>query len=662
MPDISPVYSREMFLPVSKDDMTSRGMWWYDFLVVSGDAYVDHPTFGPAVIARYLEHLGYRVAFLAQPDWKTCDDFLAMGKPKLGVLIGAGNLDSMVAHYTAAKKPRSEDYYSPGKKAGLRPDRASIVYANRAREAFPDTPIIIGGLEASLRRFAHYDYWDDKVRHSVLLDSGADLLVYGMGERPIAEIAALLKKKTPISEITKVNGTAYIAKTSEGLPENTVTLPSFDDVKNDKKQYAIAARLEFEEHDAIRGRTLVQSHGDKKLLVCNPPALPLNSKELDLISELPYTHWYHPMYDDVGGVPAIEEVRFSVSYNRGCFGGCSFCALAMHQGRMVTARSSDSVVKEVKLMTTFPDFKGYINDVGGPTADFGHYSCKKQEKHGMCRDRNCLTPEPCPNLDPDHSGLVNLYRRLRSIEGIKKIFIRSGVRYDYMLEDKSDDYFRELCKYHVSGQLRVAPEHCVDSVLAYMGKPSIGVYEKFLDKYYRLSDKYGKEQYAVPYLMSSHPGSTLEDAIKLAEYLNSKHRQPEQVQDFYPTPGTLSTAMYYSELDPFTLKPIFVAKTYEEKKLQRALLQWKRPDNRPFVIKALKRCGREDLIGFGPNCLVRPDYSPKKKTAASKKPEEKKEEPEKKNKKPEYKAGWAKPKAKKNARPVKSGAKGGRKK
>jgi len=660
------------FLPVSKEDMNERGWWWYDFLIVTGDAYVDHPTFGAAIISRVLEKAGYRVAVLAQPDWHSASDFAAMGRPKLGVLIGAGNLDSMVAHYTAAKKRRSEDAYSPGKRMGLRPDRATIVYANHAREAFPDLPIIIGGLEASLRRFAHYDYWDDAVRRSVLVDSGADLLVYGMGETATKEIAALLKKKVPVREITGVRGTAYLTRT----PPQGVNLPSFDDVRTDKRAYARATMTEYAEHDPIRGRTLLQPHGDRTLVV-NPPAMPLNTRELDEVAELPYARTYHPMYEAMGGVPAIEEVRFSITHNRGCFGACNFCALAFHQGRMVTARSEASVLREGEILTKFPDFKGYISDVGGPTANFRHASCKKQLEHGMCANRNCLSPEPCPNLDPDHSSYLSLLRKLRALPGVKKVFVRSGIRYDYMLEEQNSEFFSELVKYHVSGQLRVAPEHCVDKVLDFMGKPHIGVYEKFLDKYRRLNARYEKEQFAVPYLMSSHPGCTLNDAIELACYLNRQRRQPEQVQDFYPTPGTISTCMYYTGLDPRTMQTIYVARTFEDKCLQRGLLQWRKPEMRRSVVTALKKAGREDLIGFGPECLIRPDYSPKKRGAAksagansegavsggrgtpaktargaSRAPAAAQEKP----KKPEYKAGWAKPKPKKNARPGKSGS------
>ncbi len=642
------------FLPISKEDMHARGWWWYDFLLVTGDAYVDHPTFGAAVIGRVLEAEGYRVAVLAQPDWHSAADFAAMGRPKLGVLIGAGNLGSMVAHYTAEKKRRSEDFYSPGKRAGLRPDRAVIVYANRAREAFPDCPIIIGGLEASLRRFAHYDYWDDAVRRSVLADSGADLLIYGMGESAVREIAAALRKKRPVGEITEVRGTAYLTKT----PPEGLSLPSFEQVRDDKRSYARAAMTESAEHDPVRGRRLLQPHGDRTLVV-NPPAPPLDGEALDAVAELPYTRTYHPVYEPMGGVPAIEEVRFSITHNRGCFGGCNFCALAFHQGRMVTARTEESVVREAVALTKLPDFKGYISDVGGPTANFRHPSCAKQLEKGMCPHRACLCPEPCPNLDADHSDYLRLLRRLRSLPGVKKVFIRSGIRYDYLLEDRGSPFLAELVQYHVSGQLRVAPEHCVDSVLDFMGKPRIGVYEQFLDKYRRLNERCGKEQFAVPYLMSSHPGCTLNDAVELACYLNRQRRQPEQVQDFYPTPGTLSTCMYYTGLDPRTMASIYVARDPEEKRMQRALLQWRRPENRRTVRDALKKAGREDLIGYGPDCLVPPEKGAKPAPKNAKNPQKSAgTAPAEKPKKTEYKSGWARPKPKKNARPATRGKRG----
>lgn len=638
------------FLPVSREDMESRGWWWYDFLLVTGDAYVDHPSFGTAVIGRVLEAAGYRVAVLAQPDWHSAEAFRAMGRPRLGVMVGSGNLDSMVAHYTAAKKRRSEDFYSPGKKAGLRPDHAVIVYANRAREAFPGLPVIIGGLEASLRRFAHYDYWDDKVRRSALMDAGADILVYGMGEYASLEIARRLRKKEAVESIRDVRGTAVLLPEGEDPAFDSVELPSFEAVRDRAEDYALATRIEYTEHDPIRGRALIQAHEGRRLLV-NPPALPLDTKELDRVAELPYTRQYHPMYESMGGVPAIEEVKFSVIHNRGCFGGCNFCSLAFHQGRMVTSRSHESLVREVTALTKLPDFKGYINDVGGPSANFRRPSCQKQLKHGMCPQRRCLAPEPCPNLDADHSDYLALLRKLREIPGIKKVFVRSGIRYDFMLEDKSGEFFSELVKHHISGQLKVAPEHCIDSVLDYMGKPHIGVYEKFMDKYRRLNDRYSREQYVVPYLMSSHPGSRLQDAVALAEYLNRTGRQPEQVQDFYPTPGTISTCMYHTGLDPMTMEPVYVAKDRHEKAMQRALLQWKRPDKRPLVIQALKEAGREDLIGYGPGCLVRPEAGPRRpkprKTAEGAKAAKPVKTPESPAKKPQRKAGWAKAKPKK---------------
>jgi len=596
------------FLPVSKEDMVSRGWYSYDFLVVTGDAYVDHPSFGSAVIARVLEDEGFKVAVLAQPAWHDDAAFLAMGRPRYGVFIGAGNLDSMVAHYTAAKKRRSEDFYSPGKKTGLRPDRASIVYANRAREAFgKDMPIVIGGLEASLRRFAHYDYWDDRVRRAILFDAPADLLVYGMGETATREIAKRLKRKIKPSAIRDVRGTAFLAPDDRFCTfEKKLTLPSFEAVESDKRAYADATRVEYEEHDPVRGRALCQSC-EGRCLIVNPPQMPLSAEELDRVAGLPYTREPHPMYDALGGVSAIEEVRFSVIHNRGCFGGCNFCALAFHQGRMVTSRSHTSVVSEVEAMTHHPLWKGYVSDIGGPTANFEHPSCQQQLKNGMCAKKRCLAPTPCKNLDADHSDYVKLLRELREIPGVKKVFVRSGVRYDYLLCDKKNEFLPELVNYHVSGQLKVAPEHCVDSVLDYMGKPHIEVYERFMQKYTGMNQKCGKEQYVVPYLMSSHPGSTLSDAVALAEYLQKRGRQPEQVQDFYPTPGTISTCMYYTGLDPETMKPVYVAKTPHEKDMQRALLQWKRPDKRRLVIEALKQAGREDLIGYGQNCLVRPD-------------------------------------------------------
>jgi uncharacterized radical SAM protein YgiQ len=594
------------FLPVSRADMTDRGWYYYDFLVVTGDAYVDHPSFGAAVISRVLEADGYRVAVLAQPNWKNVDDFLAMGRPRYAVLVGAGNLDSMVAHYTAAKKRRSEDFYSPGKQVGLRPDRAVIVYANRAREAFPGLPVIIGGLEASLRRFAHYDYWEDKVRRAVLFDAQADMLVYGMGETATREIARRLAAGESTAAMTGIRGTGYVAKDTSGCPYSLVECASYEEVTESKRAYAEANMIQYNEHDPVRGRAIAQRCGNR-VLVINPPMMPLNRKEFDRVSALPYTRQWHPMYDDMGGVPAIEEVRFSVIHNRGCFGACNFCSLAFHQGRMVTSRSHESVIQEVKAFTKHPLFKGYVHDVGGPTANFRNPSCKNQLKNGLCKNRNCLTPEPCRNLNASHADYLALLRKLRNIPGVKKVFIRSGIRFDFLLQDKDNTFFAELVKYHISGQLKVAPEHCIDSVLDYMAKPHNAVYVRFMEKYRTMNKKYSKDQYLVPYLISSHPGSTLNDAVALAEYLNRTGRQPEQVQDFYPTPGTLSTCMYYSGLDPRTMQPVYVARTPKEKAMQRALLQWKRPDKRRLVIEALRTAGREDLIGYGKKCLIRPD-------------------------------------------------------
>ena len=604
------------FLPVSKADMEARGWDWYDFLIINGDAYVDHPSFGGVVIARTLEAEGYRVAFLPQPDWHSADAFLAMGKPRLAVMLSSGNLDSMVAHYTAAKKRRRQDAYSPGYQTGLRPDRAVIVYANRVREAFSDTPLIIGGLEASLRRFAHYDYWSNQVRRAILFDARADLLIYGMGEAATLEIAAQLNAGVPVSDITTVRGTSFAAREREACVYPWVEVPSYEEVKADKMAYAEANQVEYEEHDPVRGKAILQKHGNR-WLVTNPPQMPLSTKELDRIAELPYVREPHPMYDAMGGVPSIEEVRFSVTHNRGCIGGCNFCALAFHQGRMMTCRSHESVIREVTALTHHPGFKGYIHDVGGPTANLRHPSCKKQLKEGVCAKRVCLAPKPCPNLDADESDYVALLRKLRKIPGIKKIFIRSGIRYDYMLCDKRDTFFRELVQYHVSGQLKVAPEHCINSVLDYMGKPHIEVYERFQQKYNALNKNAGKKQFLVPYLMSSHPGSTLQDAVALAEYLNASHRLPEQVQDFYPVPGCLSTCMYHTGIDPRTMKPVYVATDPHEKALQRALLQWKVPENWKLVREALQKAGREDLIGFDARCLIRP-YPPRAKKVGEK--------------------------------------------
>jgi len=594
------------FLPVSAADMAARGWEWYDILLVTGDAYVDHPSFGTAVIGRVLENAGYRVAVLAQPDWHSAEAFAAMGRPEVGVFINAGNLDSMVAHYTAAKKPRSEDFYSPRRKAGLRPDRACIVYANRAREAFPGVKLLLGGLEASLRRFAHYDYWEDKVRRSVLVDARADILIYGMGETATLQAADRMRDGRPLYGI---RGSCVMLQKP---PKDAVVLPSWEEVAGDKTLYAKATRIENAQHDPIRGRTLCQGHGDRYLTVY-PPAMPLTTAELDAVAALPYTREPHPMYDAMGGVPAIEEVRFSVIHNRGCFGGCNFCSLAFHQGRMVTSRSHESVIAEVEAMTRHPLWKGYVSDVGGPTANFRRPSCDKQLKDGMCPLKHCLAPEPCRHLVADHGDYLALLRKLRAIPGVKKVFVRSGVRFDYVLYDKNSPFLSELVRYHVSGRLKVAPEHCVDSVLGYMGKPPAEVYERFMARYGSLNDRYGKEQFLVPYLMSSHPGSTLSDAVELALYLKRHNARPEQVQDFYPTPGTISTCMYYTGIDPVTMKSVYVPRSPREKAMQRALLQYAEPRNAPLVRQALRECGREDLIGTGKDCLVRPERAERRK-------------------------------------------------
>ncbi|MCL2627357.1 MAG: YgiQ family radical SAM protein [Oscillospiraceae bacterium] len=596
------------FLPVSREDMRNRDWYYYDFLLITGDAYVDHPSFGAAVIGRVLEAKGYRVAILPQPDYTNENEIKEMGRPRYAVLITAGNLDSMVAHYTAAKKPRSDDYYTPGKIAGKRPDRAVTVYSKLARSAFPDLPIIIGGLEASLRRFAHYDYWDDKVHPPILFTANADIVVYGMGETAIIEIAKRLSEKEDIKNLTDIRGTGYI---SDALPADetssfgAVTCYSFEEVAKDRYAYACAAFTQHEEHDPVRGKAIIQPFGGKALII-NPPAKTLSTKELDEIYDLPYTREVHPMYEEQGGVSAIDEVRFSIIHNRGCFGNCNFCALAFHQGRVVASRSHESVIAEAEKMTHHPEFKGYIHDVGGPTANFRRPSCKKQQGAGMCKTKSCLGASPCENLDTDHTDYLQLLRKLKAIKGIKKVFIRSGIRFDYLLLDKSGEFFAQLVKDHISGQLKVAPEHCVDTVLGYMGKPKNEIYEQFKEKYAKLNKRYEKDQYLVAYLLSSHPGSTLNDAIRLAEYLNKQGWQPEQVQDFYPTPGTISTCMYYTGLDPRTMKPIHVPKTKKEKTMGRALLQWKNPKNRSIIEAALKEAGREDLIGFKKHCLIRP--------------------------------------------------------
>ena len=595
------------FLPLSRADMDARGWDRPDFVYVTGDAYVDHPSFGVSIISRVLEAEGFRVAILSQPDYKTAESFKEYGRPRLGFLVTAGNIDSMVAHYTAAKRKRTYDYYSAGGKMGNRPDRATIVYCNRIREAYGDVPVIIGGLEASLRRFAHYDYWDDKVRRSILVDSRADILTYGMGENILRRIAKLLDKGVPIRKIRDVRGTCYLCKTEE---QEQIHFPvaatfNYDDLKTDKRKYAEAFGVQYKNQDAINGKAICEIY-DNKLLVQNPPMPPLEREELDAVYALPYTRTYHPSYEKDGGVPGIEEVRFSVTHNRGCFGACNFCALAFHQGRTVRSRSIESVVAEAKQITEMPDFKGYIHDVGGPTANFRYPACKKQLEHGVCANRKCLAPKPCPNLIADHTEYIELLKEIEKLPKVKKVFIRSGIRFDYLLADPDDAFFRKLVKDHVSGQLKVAPEHCASPVLRCMGKPDFHVYETFRKKYFELSKECGKEQYLVPYLMSSHPGSTLNEAIDLALCLKRDHYAPEQVQDYYPTPGTASTVMFYTGINPMDMKPVHVVTDYHEKQLQRALLQFNRPENADLVREALTKAGRTDLIGFGPECLVRP--------------------------------------------------------
>ncbi len=586
--------------------MEARGWYYCDFLLVTGDAYIDHPSFGTAIISRVLEAEGFRVAILSQPRFTDEQDFLVMGRPRYAVLVNAGNIDSMVAHYTAARKRRHDDAYTPGGLGGKRPDRAVTVYAMLARRAFPDVPVIIGGLEASLRRFAHYDYWSDQVMPSVLSSSGADALMYGMGERAIVQLAKNLKAgKKGNARFADIRGMGYFAHPGDEIPFPSIECPSYEAVCADKAAYARSVKLQYDQADHIHGKAVLQAHG-KRIFVQNPPSLPLSTAEMDAVYGLPYQRTYHPSYEALGGVPAIQEVQFSIIHNRGCFGACNFCALAFHQGRYVQSRSHESVLQEACQIAQHPDFKGYIHDVGGPTANFRFPACAKQDKHGLCTDKRCLFPEACKNLQADHRDYLTLLRKLREIPGVKKVFVRSGLRYDYMMADENDEFFLELVKYHISGQLKVAPEHMSSNVLYYMGKPSFSVYEKFRERYQRINEKLGKKQYLVPYLMSSHPGATLDDAILLAQYLNRIGYMPEQVQDFYPTPGTLSTAMYYTGLDPRTMKPVYVARTPEEKAMQRALLQWRRPDKRPIVLAALKKAGREDLIGFGKECLLRP--------------------------------------------------------
>ncbi len=594
------------FLPITRAECDALGWGTPDFVFVSGDAYVDHPSFGTAIITRVLENAGFTVAVLPQPDYKSCEDFKRFGKPRLGFLVSAGNIDSMVAHYTVSKKRRSYDYYSAGGKMGNRPDRAVIVYCNRIREAYGDVPIIIGGLEASLRRFAHYDYWDNKIRRSILVDSRADILTYGMGESIILRLAKLLDRGVPIKKIRSERGCVYLCKREDEVSFPVAEEFDFNVIKEDKREYARAFGVQYKNQDAIYGKAIVEYYDNKKL-VQNPPAFPLERHELDAVYALPYARSYHPVYEKDGGVPAISEVKFSITHNRGCFGGCNFCALAFHQGRSVRSRSIESVVGEARLITELPDFKGYIHDVGGPTANFRHPACDKQLKDGVCKDRKCLVPTPCKNLKADHSEYIELLNQIQALPRVKKVFIRSGIRFDYMLCDNSDAFFKKLVYEHVSGQLKVAPEHCSSNVLRYMGKPDITTYNKFYKKYFELCHKAGLEQYLVPYLMSSHPGSTINDAVELALYLKNMGCSPEQVQDFYPTPGTASTVMYYTGINPLDMKAVYCPTDYREKQMQRALLQYGKPENRNLVREALAIAGREDLIGFGKECLVKPD-------------------------------------------------------
>ncbi|MGL5766959.1 MAG: YgiQ family radical SAM protein [Sarcina sp.] len=593
------------FLPICKKDMEDRGWEQCDFVLVTGDAYIDHHSFGTAIISRVLENAGYKVGIISQPDWHSIDDFKKLGRPRLGFLVNGGNMDPMVNHYTVSKRRREKDLYTAGGVMGKRPDRATIVYCNKIREAYKNINILIGGIEASLRRFAHYDYWENKVRQSILVDSGADLLIYGMSERQIVEVADLMNQGFEAKYIRHIPGTVYIADSFDEIFEEHIVLPSFKEISNDKVTYAKCFKTQYEEQDPMRGKTLIQPHGDK-LVVVNHPEKPLTREELDKVYALPYQKTYHPSYEKDGGVAAIDEVKFSIMSSRGCSANCSFCAITFHQGRIVSSRSEESIVEEAKDITKYPDFKGYIHDVGGPTANFRKPSCKKQLTNlGACKNRQCLSPKICPKMEVDHKEYLSVLRSVRKIEGIKKVFVRSGIRYDYVMADKDDSFFKELVEHHVSGQLKVAPEHISPNVLKYMGKPAGRTYEDFRQKFFKLSEKCGKKQYIIPYLMSSHPGSRLEDAIMLAEYLRDIGYQPEQVQDFYPTPGTLSTTMFYTGLDPITMQEVYVPKTKEEKAMQRALLQFSNPKHYNIVHDALMKAGREDLIGNGEKCLIR---------------------------------------------------------
>ncbi len=597
---------REDFLPVCRDDMERRGWDQCDFVYVIGDAYVDHPSFGPAIISRHLEAHGYRVGILSQPDWRDDKSITALGEPRLAFLVSGGNMDSMVNHYTVSKKRRRTDAYTPGGVMGKRPDYAVTVYANLIRRTYKKVPVVIGGIEASLRRMAHYDYWSDQVKRSVLLDSGADLISYGMGERSVLEIAEALDSGLAVRDITFIPGTVYRTKEGELSAYDPVILPSFDEICADRGRYAKSFMTQYENTDPYTARPMAEPYPNKVLVVQNPPAAPLTTQEMDDIYAYPYAGTYHPDYEKSGGVPAIQEIRFSLTSCRGCFGGCSFCALTFHQGRMVQVRSHESILQEAERMTKDPEFKGYIHDVGGPTGNFRRPSCEKQTEKGVCLKKQCLFPKPCQNLQVDHTDYVKLLRRLKKLPGVKKVFVRSGIRFDYVMADRDDTFLRELCRDHISGQLRVAPEHVSDKVLKAMGKPPHKVYRQFLERYERVNKLTGKKQYAVPYLMSSHPGSTLKEAVELAEYIRDLGYMPEQVQDFYPTPGTISTCMYYTGLDPRNMKPVYVPRQPHEKAMQRALIQYRDPKNYELVKEALHRAGRTDLIGFDRRCLIPP--------------------------------------------------------
>ncbi len=597
--------SNKEFLPICKEDMERQNITQFDFVYVIGDAYVDHPSFGHAIISRLLQSHGYSVGIISQPDWKEEESIAIYGAPRLAFLVSAGNMDSMVNHYFVSKKPRPQDAYTAGGEKGKRPDRATAVYGNLIRKKYKKTPIIIGGIEASLRRMAHYDYWSDSFKRSLLLDSQADLLLYGMGERSIIEVADALNSGIAISDITFIKGTVYKTKNKDSLYDELM-LPSYEEMKENKVKYAQSFRIQYENTDPFTGKVLVEPYHNGVLIVQNPPQPPLSEEEMDDVYALPFCRTYHPSYEEKGGVPAIREIKFSLTSNRGCFGGCNFCALTFHQGRIIQTRSHESILDEAKELTKEKDFKGYIHDVGGPTANFRSPSCEKQLTHGVCKTKQCLFPTPCKNLTVDHEDYLTLLRKLRAVEGVKKVFVRSGIRFDYLLEDEDDTFFKELVQYHVSGQLKVAPEHISDAVLSKMGKPNNRVYQKFIKKYKELNEKLGLKQFLVPYLMSSHPGSTLKEAIELAEYLRDLGYMPEQVQDFYPTPSTLSTVMYYTELNPEDMKPVYVCKNPHEKAMQRALIQYRNPQNYALVREALIKAHREDLIGFDKKCLIRP--------------------------------------------------------